>query len=52
MLELHFVIDTPNFANNSSIGGGLQIDNEMAGSAPTQTGKNTQIQGPCKGLSS
>ena len=50
--ELHFVIDTPNYANNSSIGGGLQIDNEMAGSAPIQAGTNTQFQGPCNGFPS
>tara|TARA_R110000803_G_scaffold14714_12_gene40949 strand:+ start:1014 stop:1736 length:723 start_codon:yes stop_codon:yes gene_type:complete len=48
--ELHFVIDTPNFLNNSSIGGGLNIDNEMCGSAPIQAGTNTQIQGPANGL--
>lgn len=48
--ELHFVIDTPNYLNNTSIGGGLTIDNEMCGSAPVQTGTNTQIQGPCNGF--
>ena len=48
--EQNFVIDTPNFLNNSSIGGSLNIDNEMCGSAPIQAGTNSQFQGPADGL--
>ena len=46
--SLHnFVIDTPNFASNSSIGGSVDINGELCGSMPVNVGgaSNTQDLG-------
>jgi len=47
--ELSYLIDTPNYSNNGSIGGLLDLNNQQCGSAPIQSASNTQIQGPCNG---
>ena len=45
------VIDTPNYSNNSSIGGGLLLNNELCGSAPIQvSGQNNKDTGPAQGV--
>tara|TARA_B110000240_G_scaffold159341_1_gene177717 strand:- start:752 stop:1480 length:729 start_codon:yes stop_codon:yes gene_type:complete len=46
-----FVISTPNFPDNTSIGGGLTLNGELCGSAPIQyTGVNSQFAGPADGV--
>ena len=48
--DLSFVISTPNFTSNSSIGGGLALNGELCGSAPQQIGANSQFAGPADGV--
>ena len=40
----NFVIDTPNYASNSSIGGSVDIDGELCGSMPVNVGGTSNTQ--------